>query len=73
MAMRDLTEYARRVDGSTTLDEAQRNMIELIDQFQHKDKQQLFKVFVQKRASKASLQKWAWDLVLVGQGLKVHK
>lgn len=73
MTMRNLTEYARKVDASTSLDEAQRNMVELIDQFQHKDKQQLFKLFVQKRASKASLQKWAWDLVLVGQGLKVHK
>lgn len=71
--MRDLTEYARRVDGSSTLDEAQRNMIELIDQFQHKDRQQLFKTFVTKRTRKASLQKWAWDLVLVGEGLKVQK
>lgn len=71
--MRDLSCYARKVDAAPTLAEAQQAMQELIDQFQHKDKQLLFKLFVQKRGTKASLQKWAWDLVLVGDGLKVQK
>lgn len=71
--MRDLTCYARKVDSAKTLVEAQDAMQELIDQFQHKDKQMLFKLFAQKRNTKASLQKWAWDLVLVGDGLKVQK
>ncbi len=71
--MRDLTDYARAVDASTSVAEAQRNMIELIDQFQHKSKQDMFKVFAAKRRSKPALQKWAWDLVLVGDGLKVKK
>lgn len=73
MSMRDLSAFARKVDAAQSLQAAQQAMDELINQFQHKDKQQLFKLYAQKRGSKASLQKWAWDLVLVGDGLKVHK
>jgi predicted lipid-binding transport protein (Tim44 family) len=71
--MRDLTDYARKVDSARTVEEAQAALMDLIDQFQHKDKQQLFKQYATKRKTVQSLQKWAWDLVLVGNGLKVVK
>lgn len=71
--MRDLTEYARNVDEAQTFEQAQVALLELIDQFQHKDKQLLFKRYAEMRKTKQSLQKWAWDLVLVGTGLKVIK
>lgn len=71
--MRDLSAFARKVDAAQSPEAAQHAMNELIDQFQHKDKQLLFKLYAQKRGSKPFLQKWAWDLVLVGDGLKVHK
>lgn len=71
--MRDLTEYARKVDEAASIKEAQDALVNLMDQFQYKDKQRLYKMFAEKRNSKAALQKWAWDLVLVGDGLKVQK
>lgn len=71
--MRDLTGYARKVDSAETLEQAQEAFVELIEQFQHKDKQLLFKRYAEIRMSKQSLQKWAWDLVLVGSKLKVIK
>lgn len=71
--MQDLTEYARKIDQSESFEDAQAALIELIDQFQHKDKQILFKKYAAMRKSKASLQKWGWDLVLVGHGMKVIK
>ena len=71
--MRDLTCYARKVDAAQTIEDARAATLQLIDQFQHKDKQQLFKQRVDLYQTKAALQKWAWDLVLVGAGLKVAK
>ena len=71
--MRDLLAYARNVDKAETFEQAHAALIELIDQFQHKDKQLLFKRYAEMRKTKESLQKWAWDLVLVGSGLKVMK
>lgn len=71
--MRDLTEYARKVDEASTLKEACDAFIELLDQFQHTDKQRQYKFLAENCASRAALQKWAWDLVLVGDGLKVLK
>lgn len=69
--MHDLTEYARKVDNATTLEQAQDAMIVLIDKFKFKKKQQAFKDFTGKRNDIKKLQKWAWDLVLRGESLQV--
>lgn len=71
--MKDLTEYARSVDKAATVAEAQQAMQQLIDQFDYKGKQQLFSRFVEIKHNKTRLQKWAWDLVLIGNGQKVIK
>ena len=71
--MNNLTEYARKVSASKNLTEAHAAMHELINNFQFKDKQKVFNEFVKIKHSKQKLEKWAWDLVLVGFNEKVVK
>lgn len=64
--MNDLTKYAKAVDRAANLVEAQQAMEVLLNQFKHKSKVKLFEKYTQMKGSKSRLQKWAWDLVLVG-------
>lgn len=71
--MKDLAHYARAVDQAQDVGEARACMLELINQFDHKKKQQLFKQYVLMTADHKRLSKWAWDLVLAGYNEKVVK
>ena len=69
--MNDLTEYARAVDQAETIEQAELAMQQLLEQFKYKDKTQLYQKYASIKGSKSKLQKWAWDLVLVGFNEKV--
>lgn len=73
LKMNDLTEYARSVEQATDLAAAKKATYLLIDQFQFASKKQQFKLVVDRATNKQRLVKWAWDLVLVGDNLKVLK
>jgi hypothetical protein len=71
--VKDLTEYARKVSETTDLASAREAMVVLIENFEHRKKVWLFKELARYSQHKdlKRLHKWAWDLVLVGDGLKV--
>lgn len=69
--MKDLTAYAQDVSNAANLVDARAKLDLLIDQFQHTAKCAEFKRKASTLRDLKSIHKWAWDLVLVGHGLKV--
>ena len=71
--MKDLTPYAQAVSAAKNIPDGIVAMKCLIEQFDHKQKAGLYAQIATNARTMFRLQKWAWDLVLVGYDQKVIK
>ena len=69
--MKSFTEKAQAVWGVTSLAEKKALLLDIVEDFQHKDKQEQFRYKVNSIKSTFAADKLAGDLALRGEGLQV--